>query len=86
MHSPEPQLGVPGFRYADLHDAGRLADLTRAFDGEPHDVFSCFDQDQPMDVMDWDNLRMRLRGNSLQEKLSSLWLDYLLQHATIARV
>jgi NADPH-dependent glutamate synthase beta subunit-like oxidoreductase/NAD(P)H-flavin reductase len=54
--------------------------------GKESFVFSCFDQDQPMDVVDWDNLRMRLRGNSLQEKLSSLWLDYLLQNATIARV
>src|SRR5260221_2370031 len=25
-------LGIPGFRYSDLHDAHRLAELTRAFD------------------------------------------------------
>ena len=26
-------LGIPGFRYSDLHDARRLADLAREFDG-----------------------------------------------------
>ena len=33
-HAPDPELhlGLPGFRHADLHDAARLADLTRAFD------------------------------------------------------
>src|SRR5439155_23187153 len=30
--TPALQLGLPGFRSADLHDARRLADLTRAFD------------------------------------------------------
>ncbi|HYY52914.1 MAG TPA: FAD-dependent oxidoreductase, partial [Myxococcales bacterium] len=30
--TPDLQLGIPGFRCADLHDARRLADLTRAFD------------------------------------------------------
>jgi len=54
--------------------------------GKESFVFSCFDQDQPMDVMDWEHLRMRLRGNSLQEKLSSLWLDHLLQRTPLPRV
>src|SRR5439155_1463263 len=30
--TPDLQLGIPGFRSADLHDTRRLADLTRAFD------------------------------------------------------
>ncbi|HEY5677710.1 MAG TPA: pyridine nucleotide-disulfide oxidoreductase, partial [Myxococcales bacterium] len=54
--------------------------------GKESFVFSCFDQDQPMDVMDWEHLRMRLRGNSLQEKLSALWLEYLLERTELARV
>jgi NADPH-dependent glutamate synthase beta subunit-like oxidoreductase/NAD(P)H-flavin reductase len=54
--------------------------------GKESFVFSCFDQDQPMDVMDWEHLRMRLRGNSLQEKLSALWLDHLLARAQLQRV
>ncbi len=54
--------------------------------GKESFVFSCFDQDQPMDVMDWEHLRTRLRGNSLQEKLSALWLDYCLAHTELPRV
>jgi NAD(P)H-flavin reductase len=41
-------------------------------------VFTCFDQDQDMDCIDWENLRARLRQTSLQEKLSALWLEQLL--------
>jgi len=41
-------------------------------------VFSCFNQDQPMDRVDFPNLAARLRQNTVQEKLSSLWLDQLL--------
>ncbi len=41
-------------------------------------VYSCYNQDQHLDRVDFDNLHARLRQNSVQEKLSSLWLDYLL--------
>lgn len=40
-------------------------------------VFSCFNQDQDLDAVDFDNLMQRLRANSVQEKLSNLWLDHL---------
>jgi NADPH-dependent glutamate synthase beta subunit-like oxidoreductase/NAD(P)H-flavin reductase len=40
-------------------------------------VFSCFNQDQPMDTMDWAHLASRLRQNTVSEKLSNLWLDRL---------
>ncbi len=40
-------------------------------------VFSCFNQDQELDRVDFDNLNQRLRANSVQEKLSNLWLDHL---------
>jgi hypothetical protein len=36
--------------------------------------------------MDWDHLRARLRGNSLQEKLSALWLEHCLSRANVPRV
>ena len=49
-------------------------------------VFTCFDQDQPMDTMDWDNLRARLRSNSLQEKLSAMWLQRLLGRTDLQRI
>jgi NAD(P)H-flavin reductase len=41
-------------------------------------VFSCFNQDQELDRVDWQNLAARLRQNSTQEKLTSLWLDRLI--------
>jgi NADPH-dependent glutamate synthase beta subunit-like oxidoreductase/NAD(P)H-flavin reductase len=41
-------------------------------------IFSCLNQDQPMDHVDFKNLNTRLQQNTVQEKLSSLWLDYLL--------
>jgi hypothetical protein len=44
-------------------------------------VFSCFNQDQNMDRVDFPNLAARLRQNTVQEKLSSLWLEHLLAHS-----
>ena len=41
-------------------------------------MFSCFNQDQPLDQVDFGHLRERLRANSMQEKLSNAWLDHLL--------
>jgi NAD(P)H-flavin reductase len=40
-------------------------------------VFSCFNQDQGLDVVDFGALRGRLRQNSLQEKITAQWIDYL---------
>jgi NAD(P)H-flavin reductase len=40
-------------------------------------VFSCFNQDQEMDRVDFANLAARLRQNTVQEKLSNMWLDHL---------
>ncbi|HEX7313559.1 MAG TPA: FAD-dependent oxidoreductase [Pyrinomonadaceae bacterium] len=42
-------------------------------------VFSCFNQDQPLDHVDFAHLNARLRANTVQEKLSNLWLDRLLR-------
>ena len=41
-------------------------------------VFSCFNQDQEMDRVDFQNLAARLRQNTVQEKLSNLWFEHLL--------
>jgi NADPH-dependent glutamate synthase beta subunit-like oxidoreductase/NAD(P)H-flavin reductase len=38
-------------------------------------VFSCFNQDQDLDRVDFDNLRARLSQNGVQEKLTRLWID-----------
>jgi hypothetical protein len=42
-------------------------------------VFSCFDQDQNLDAVDFGNLRARLGQNSLQEKQTKLWIDRALR-------
>ncbi len=47
--------------------------------GEEFFVFSCFNQDQDLDSVDFRNLNDRLRMNSIQEKLSNLWLDKILK-------
>jgi hypothetical protein len=44
-------------------------------------VFSCFNQDQPLDHVDFAHLNSRLKANSVVEKHSSLWLDQLLAQA-----
>jgi NADPH-dependent glutamate synthase beta subunit-like oxidoreductase/NAD(P)H-flavin reductase len=43
--------------------------------GEEFFVFSCFNQDQHLDFVDFKNLNERLRANSIQEKLTNIWLD-----------
>jgi NADPH-dependent glutamate synthase beta subunit-like oxidoreductase/NAD(P)H-flavin reductase len=43
--------------------------------GEETVVFSCFDQDQPLDRVDFRTLRDRLSQNGAQEKLTAAWID-----------
>ena len=40
-------------------------------------VYACSWQNQPMEIIDIDNIDERLGQNSIQEKLSLLWLEYL---------
>jgi NADPH-dependent glutamate synthase beta subunit-like oxidoreductase/NAD(P)H-flavin reductase len=49
-------------------------------------VFTCFNQDQYLDQVDFPNLAARLRQNTVQEKLSSMWLDHLLLQADLEHV
>jgi NADPH-dependent glutamate synthase beta subunit-like oxidoreductase/NAD(P)H-flavin reductase len=44
-------------------------------------IFSCYNQDQELDRVDFDNLHARLRQNSVQEKVSTLWFEHLLDQA-----
>jgi NAD(P)H-flavin reductase len=39
-------------------------------------VFSCFNQDQPLDCVDFHGLSERLKQNSLQEKLTAQWIQH----------
>jgi len=42
--------------------------------GKVRYVFSCFNQDQPLDAVDFDALRGRLEQNAVQEKLTAQWI------------
>jgi NAD(P)H-flavin reductase len=44
--------------------------------GEVSYVFSCANQDQPLDCVDFRALSSRLRQNSLQEKLTAQWIAH----------
>ena len=41
-------------------------------------VFSCFNQDQPLDEVDFSALATRLSQNAVQEKLTAQWIDHCL--------
>ncbi len=52
--------------------------LQRHYDaatGKESVVFSCFNQDQPLDAVDFAVLRQRLSQNGVQEKLTAQWVD-----------
>ena len=44
-------------------------------------VFSCFDQDQALEHVDFDSLRARLGQNGVQEKVTRLWIARSLREA-----
>ena len=56
--------------------------------GETTYVFSCYNQDQPLDTVDFGGLNSRLRQNAVQEKLTAQWiagcLDELRQAQPVA--
>jgi hypothetical protein len=47
--------------------------------GEEQVVFSCANQDQPLDRVDFSSLRTRLEQNGVQEKITKLWIDRCLR-------
>jgi NADPH-dependent glutamate synthase beta subunit-like oxidoreductase/NAD(P)H-flavin reductase len=44
-------------------------------------VFSCFNQDQPLDAVDFGSLNERLKQNALQEKITAQWLEHCTRQA-----
>ena len=54
--------------------------------GKEQIIFSCFNQDQPLDFVDFEHLRERLRQNSVAEKLTSLWIDHLFEQREVQEV
>ncbi len=53
--------------------------------GQETVVFSCFNQDQPLDHVRFEHLRGRLSQNSVQEKLTKLWIDECLSRSGYRR-
>ena len=53
--------------------------------GEETVVFSCFNQDQSLDHVDFANLRTRLSQNGVQEKLTEQWIDRCLRQLGAAK-
>ncbi|HEX7954197.1 MAG TPA: hypothetical protein VF523_14100, partial [Burkholderiales bacterium] len=49
--------------------------------GERSYVFSCFNQDQPLDRVDFPGLAARLSQNSVQEKLTAQWIARCLRQS-----
>ena len=52
--------------------------------GREEFIFSCYNQDQELDRVDFANLQARLRQNTVQEKLSNLWFEHLLDQAEVS--
>ena len=48
--------------------------------GEEKIVYSCSNQDQPLDQVNFNVLNQRLSQNSLQEKLTRLWVKKCIHH------
>jgi len=54
--------------------------------GKEEFVFSCANQDQLMDEVDFSNLNARLKQNSVLEKITGRWLTYLMEEHKLPRV
>jgi NAD(P)H-flavin reductase len=54
--------------------------------GKESIIFSCFNQDQEMDLVDFPNLAARLRQNTVQEKLANMWLEHLLRQKALPHI
>lgn len=48
--------------------------------GEISFFYSCSNQDQDMELVDFDFLSERLKQNSLQEKLTAKWIEHVQRH------
>jgi hypothetical protein len=54
--------------------------------GKEEFIFSCVNQDQLMDHVDFSNLNARLKANSVMEKVSAQWLEHILRKHNVERV
>ena len=74
-------MGLYGCTLTDPSKVPATYAKTVKKDGKETIVFSCFNQDQRLDLVDFASLNDRLRANSVTEKLSDLWLAHLLAQA-----
>jgi len=49
--------------------------------GEAKVVFSCFNQDQRLDLVDFASLNSRLRQNAVSEKLTAKWIEHCFKNS-----
>ena len=54
--------------------------------GREEFIFSCVNQDQHMDFVDFQNLNSRLKANSVMEKITNKWLDYIFEKHGVEHV
>jgi NADPH-dependent glutamate synthase beta subunit-like oxidoreductase/NAD(P)H-flavin reductase len=54
--------------------------------GKEEFIFSCVNQDQLMDEVDFSNLSARLKANSVMEKISAKWLEFIFEKHKVLRV
>ena len=54
--------------------------------GKESFIFSCVNQDQHMDHVDFHNLNARLKANSVMEKITNKWLDYIFEKHQVEHV
>jgi NAD(P)H-flavin reductase len=53
--------------------------------GKESYVYSCFNQDQPLDCVDFQHLHERLKQNGVQEKLTKQWIDRCLMQLELRK-
>jgi hypothetical protein len=79
-----PQARAPRHRLDQLADAMHVerdlcampAAAARSVTGKVTYVFSCFNQDQPLDLVDFPGLDL-VKQNALQEKVTARWIEHV---------
>jgi NADPH-dependent glutamate synthase beta subunit-like oxidoreductase/NAD(P)H-flavin reductase len=54
--------------------------------GKEEFIFSCYNQDQCMDDVDFTHLSSRLKANTVMEKIANRWFEYLSENYHLERV
>ncbi|MBM4166877.1 MAG: pyridine nucleotide-disulfide oxidoreductase [Ignavibacteria bacterium] len=54
--------------------------------GKEEFIFSCYNQDQCMDDVDFKHLSSRLKANTVMEKIANQWIEYLSEMYQLERV